>query len=300
MLRLGFHTDAFNSAYWSFEQCLQWAQRNDVHYIECGTIDGVSWIHGLGYQPHVALWEDPQLLRRKMEGYGVQFSQLDAAFPLSRPEGITLGVEYVLRTIRWAKLAGCPMVDTTDDRQKPAGMTDREVLDQMRWAYGQILRVAEAYGITVNIEPHGYYTTRPEWMAELLACSDSPYLRLNMDTGNTFIAGADPVAYLRQFRDKVSHVHIKDVSSQLAAAMRGELTGIAVSHCAVGEGVNGESIRQCVEFLARTGFDGVLSIECEGQGGPMIERSLAWIRSVLRQIEAGSGARDSPGTSTSS
>ncbi|MBL8154501.1 MAG: hypothetical protein JNM70_09975, partial [Anaerolineae bacterium] len=69
MIEIGFHTDAFNSSYWSFEQCLQWAQKNDLHYIECGTIDGVSWIHGLGYQPHVALWEDPMGLRRKMEDY---------------------------------------------------------------------------------------------------------------------------------------------------------------------------------------------------------------------------------------
>ena len=42
MLPIGFHTDAFNSSYWSFEQCLAWAQANDVLYIECGTIDGVS------------------------------------------------------------------------------------------------------------------------------------------------------------------------------------------------------------------------------------------------------------------
>lgn len=71
----------------------EWAQRNGVEWIECGAIEGVSWIHGLGYQPHVALWEDPLVLRRKMEKYGVHFSQIDAAFPLSRPEGATLGVE---------------------------------------------------------------------------------------------------------------------------------------------------------------------------------------------------------------
>ena len=48
-MKIGFHTDAFNSAYFSFEKCLEWAQRNGVHYIECGLIDGVSWVHGLGY-----------------------------------------------------------------------------------------------------------------------------------------------------------------------------------------------------------------------------------------------------------
>ncbi len=31
MIEIGFHTDAFNSSYWNFEQCLQWAQKNDVH-----------------------------------------------------------------------------------------------------------------------------------------------------------------------------------------------------------------------------------------------------------------------------
>lgn len=281
MFEIGFHTDAFNSSYWSFEQCLKWAQDNQVRFIECGTIDGVSWIHGLGYQPHVALWEDPLLLRRTMDRYGVEFSQLDAAFPLSLPQGATLGVEYVLRTIRWAKLVGCRRVDTTDDRKRPVGMTDREVLEHLGRIYRQILTVAEAYQITVNIEPHGYYTTKPEFMAELLSLSDSPYLRMNMDTGNTFIAGQDPVAFLEQFKHKLSHVHIKDVSPSLAAAARGELTGIAVSHCAVGEGVNADNIRRCVEVLAGMGFDGVLSIECEGQGGPMLERSLAWLRHLL-------------------
>lgn len=284
MFQIGFHTDAFNSSYWSFAQCLEWAGRHDLRFIECGTIDGVSWIHGLGYQPHVALWEDPVLLRRKMDSYGVRFSQLDAAFPLSIPEGSTLGVEYVLHTIRWAKLAGCPRVDTTDDRHRPKGMSDSEALAHMRGIYRQILTVAEAYDIVVSIEPHGYYTTRPDFMAEMLSFVDSPHLQMNMDTGNTFIAGQDPVAFVERFHRKIGHVHIKDVSQSLAAAARGELTGIAVSHCAIGEGVNADNIRRCVELLHRSGFDGVLSIECEGQGGPMIERSLAWVRALVQDV----------------
>ncbi|MCL4544341.1 MAG: sugar phosphate isomerase/epimerase [Chloroflexi bacterium] len=287
MVQIGFHTDAFNSSYWRFEQCLEWAHHHDVHVIECGAIDGVSWIHGLGYQPHVALWEDPLLLRRTMGRYGVQFSQVDAAFPLSRPEGATLGVEYVLHTLRWAKLAGCPMVDTTDDRAKPAGATDREVLDHMRWIYRQIVPVAEAYGITINIEPHGYYTTKPAYMAEMLAFVDSPALRLNMDTGNTFIAGQDPVAFLEQFCDRVSHVHLKDVSSSLAAAARGELTGIAVSHCALGAGVNAANVHHCIKRLVQEGYDGVYSIECEAAGGPLLEQSLAWVRALVEGTGAG-------------
>jgi len=287
---IGFHTDAFNSSYWSFRQCLEWAQSQQLGFIECGAIDGVSWIHGLGYQPHIALWEDPELLRREMERRGLRLSQLDAAFPLSLAEGATLGVEYVAHSIRWAKLAGCRLIDTTDDRFAPPGMSESEAMAQMRRNYLQILRVAEAHGMVINVEPHGYFTTNPERMAEILGFADSPLLRMNMDTGNTFIAGRDPVAFLERFIDKVSHVHIKDVSPSLAAAARGELTGIAVSQCAIGDGVNAGNIRKCLRMLLKAGFSGVFSIECEGQGGPMIERSLAWVRAELEAAQAEVGA----------
>jgi len=284
-MKIGFHTDAFNSAYFGFEACLQWAQKNGVHYIECGLIDGVSWIHGLGYQPHVALYEDPALLQRKMDGYRVQFSQVDAAFPLSGKDGPIRGVPYVMKSIAWAKLIGCPRVDTTDGLHAPAGLQDAEAMDLMKRSYEQILEVAEAHRIIVNIEPHGYFTTKPELMERMLAFADSPWLRMNMDTGNTFIAGQDPVEFLKRFIKKVSHVHVKDVSESLAAATRGSQTGIAVSHVALGDGVNAGNIRKCLEVLRDAGYDGVLSIECEGQGGPMIEKSLAWLRTTLGQLK---------------
>ncbi len=117
----------------------------------------------------------------------------------------------------------------------------------------------------------------------MLGFADSPYLRMNMDTGNTFIAGQDPVPFLKKFKDEVSHVHVKDVSESLAQSLRGELTGIAVSQCAIGDGVNRENIEACIDILADMNFDGVLSLECEGDGGPMIEKSLAYVRSLVNQ-----------------
>ena len=149
-MKIGFHTDAFNSSYWNFEKCLAWAQANDVHYIECGLIDGVSWIHGLGYQPHVALYEDPVLLRRKMESYSVRFSQVDAAFPLSGKDGPLYGVPYVLKTIPWAKLAGCDRIATTDGLHKPEGLSDEAAMELMKRSFGQIIET-----VSVDISTHG-------------------------------------------------------------------------------------------------------------------------------------------------
>ena len=51
-----------------------------------------------------------------------------------------------------------------------------------------------------------------------------------------------------------------------------------------GEGVNADNIRQCLEILRDGGFTGTLSMECEGQGGPLIEKSLAWLRGTLKEL----------------
>jgi sugar phosphate isomerase/epimerase len=175
-------------------------------------------------------------------------------------------------------------VDTTDGLHAPEGLSDQEALALMKRSYQQILRVDEAHKIIVNIEPHGYFTTNPDLMAEMQAFSDSPFLRMNLDTGNTFIAGRDPVAFLKRFLPRVSHVHVKDVSESLAKALRGGATGIAVSQCSLGGGVNADNIKQCLALLRDAGYAGALSIECEGQGGPMIEQSLGWLRATLKEL----------------
>jgi len=283
-MRIGFHTDAFNSAVFSFEKALQWAQRNGVHAIECGVIEGVSWIHGLGYFPHISLVEDPVLLREKMARHGVAFSQVDAAYPLSGKDGPIYGVPYVLKTIPWAKLAGCPNIATTDGLHRPEGLSDAEALEAMKRSYGLIVETAEAYGININIEIHGYFTTRPDMIERMLDFTRSERLGLNFDTGNTFIAGNDPVAFCRRFLKRVKHVHVKDVSASLAEAARGKATGIGISHAAIGDGVNAANIRAILEMLRDDGYSGTLSLECEGQGGPLIERSLAWLRRTLEEL----------------
>ena len=113
---------------------------------------------------------------------------------------------------------------------------------------------------------------------------DSPRLRLNLDTGNSFIAGGNPIDFANRFAKKVSHVHIKDVAKELAEQVRGNDTGIALSHSAIGDGVNAENIRETLNILHKTGFAGPLSLECEGQGGPLIEKSLRWLRKTMAEL----------------
>jgi len=209
---------------------------------------------------------------------------VDAAYPLSGRDGSYLGVPYILKTLPWARVAGCPNIATTDGLLKPEGLTDDEAMELMKQSYGVIVEAAEVYGININIEIHGYFTTRPEMVARMLDFAGSRCFGLNFDTGNSFIAGQDPVEFCRRFIKRINHVHIKDVSESLAEAARGKDTGIAVSHCAIGDGVNAGNIRKVLALLRDSGYRGVLSMECEGQGGPLIEKSLGWLRNALKEL----------------
>jgi sugar phosphate isomerase/epimerase len=117
-------------------------------------------------------------------------------------------------------------------------------------------------------------------MERLFAHFESEHLRFNMDTGNSFIAGLDPLQYLKRFRKYLTHAHIKDVSEGLAAAVRGEETGIATSEVPVGGGVNAENIKNCVAYLQQTDWSGAISIECYG-ADENIRQSVEFLRGLL-------------------
>ena len=280
MLKLGMHVDNWRHLDVTYEVPCQFAKDNNMKYVEFGTVDGDYFVQALGYNPHIPLHSDPLKLKQYLDSMGLKVSQLDAAYPMSIPEGQYRGIGYTIRAIQFAKALGCPCVDTTDGGRKPEGYTDDEVMVLMKQYYRVVLEWAESHDIIINVEPHGPYTTNPDTMEQILSFFDSPYLRMNLDTGNTFIAGQDPVEFLRRFRDKVSHCHIKDVSEELAKAVRGGLTGIPTSVVSIGEGVNAENIAGCIELLKETNWDGVLSIESEAAPGK-IEQSLEWLRKEI-------------------
>jgi sugar phosphate isomerase/epimerase len=280
MMKLGMHVDNWRHLDVSYQIPCQFAKDHGLEYVEFGTIDGDYFIQALGFSPHIPLHSDPLKLKQYLDSLGLRMSQIDAAYPMSCPEGQYRGIGYTLRAIQFAKGVGCPCVDTTDGARKPEGYTDEEVMALIKQYYRVVLEWAERYDIIINVEPHGPYTTNPDTMERILSFFDSPHLRLNLDTGNTFIAGQDPVKFLQRFRHKLSHCHIKDVSEALARAARGQETGIASSVVAIGEGVNADNIAGCIELLKKTKWDGILSIECEAAPGK-VEQSIDWLRKEI-------------------
>jgi inosose dehydratase len=226
------------------------------------------------------LQENSRALRRMLEQKGMVVSQIDGAFPMMGPLGSSFGVQYVQQTIRFAAELDCPMVDTTDGAFEIAGLNRDEVFRITCDNYRQALPWVEDYNVIINVEPHGPYTKDPEFMLKLFRHFDSRHLGCNFNTGNSFIADHDPVKYLETLRPYVTHLHIKDVSAQLAAAVRGEETGIGSSIVPVGGGVNADSIRKCFQYLHDTAWSRVVSLECHGSDENN-QASVAFCRDVL-------------------
>jgi len=282
MIHIGMHVDNWRHQDTPLKVPCEFAQRQGLKHIELGTIWGDYFVHSLGYNPHVPLHVDPLRLKSYLDGLGLQVSQIDAAYPISFPEGQYRGIPYTIDAIKFARTIGCPCVDTTDGATRPTGYTDDEVMILIKQYYRVILEWAESHEIIINVEPHGPYTTNPDTMEQILSMFDSPYLRMNFDTGNTFIAGNDPVKFLDRFKHKVTHVHIKDVSESLAKACLGEETGISTSIVSIGEGVNADNIAGCIELLKKIQWKGVLSIEAEAAPGKM-EQSIEWLRGQINK-----------------
>jgi sugar phosphate isomerase/epimerase len=280
MIELGMHTDNWRPLSGSFRTAAESAVKYGIKHLEFSAIHGQYFIQAMGYEPGISLQSNPRALRRYCDQKGLVVSQIDGSYPLMGPDGSTFGVQYVQQSIRFAAELGCPMVDTVDGAFEIEGLSKDEVFRITCDNYRQCLSWAEDYGIIINVEPHGPYTTDGDFMERLFHHFESEYLRMNFDTGNTFISGLDPLDYMKRFRKYVSHAHIKDVSAGLAAAARGEETGIACSEVPIGGGVNAENIKNCLAFLRQTQWSGVVSIECYG-ADENIRKSVEFLRGIM-------------------
>lgn len=280
MIEIGMHTDNWRHLDKDFEFAATKIRDLGLRYIEFAVIDGQDFIEGLGYSPAVPVSANEIRLRQFLDRLGLEVSQIDAAYPLTGPMGAAYGVTYVQKAIKFARAIGCPRVDTTDGARRIPGYSDEEVVQIWKQNIRHVLEMAEDYDVIINIEPHGPYTNNVEIVTDVLRHFDSPRLGVNFDTGNTFIAGHDPLEFLKAVRPWLNHLHCKDVPRELAAAERGQSTGISSSASAIGNGANAENIRRCIRYLKETDWDGVFSLELLGVD-EALQESVRWTRSEV-------------------
>jgi len=245
-------------------------------YIEPMVHLGRELLSEAAYFHSVSMYDDPLWVRDLCEQHDVKLSGLSAHTPLIKPE---ISVEYLKMAIRWAADAGAPVVNT-DEGPKPV-WTNKE-LDYclMTYTLTEAARVAERHGIWIGLEPHQQYSKTPEGLDSIYNLVDSPYIGINYDTGNSYLAGgSDPYEWLEHVKDRVVHIHAKDISMQQGEAERGKVTGTPVG-CACGEGV--VDWQRVIDILRDLDRDIVLSVECGTV--PEAERSYAYLSQLLEKV----------------
>ena len=280
MMRLGMHADNMRTISQSFDSALDLGQKYGLEFTEAGFTQGNYYVQWMGYEPSVSSMQNPIELRKKCEAKGLPFSALDCAFPMFSYEGANYGVHYMQQGMIYGKLLGCKKLDSTDSARKDPTLSMDEIWAITIRNYTTLIKWAEDFDTIIMVEPHGELTNDVEFMYKLFSHFENEHLRLNMDTGNTFIAGNDPLEFLKPLRKYLAHAHIKDVSAELAAALRGEDTGIACSEEPIGSGVNAKNISDIIAYLKETDWHGDLSIECAGTE-ENIKKSVEWLRPQL-------------------
>jgi len=238
-----------------FEWGVAKAAELGYQYVEPMVHWGRELLSEAGYFHSVSMLDDPYRIRRACQQAGIKLSGLSAHCPLVKPE---IGVEYLKQAVRFAAECGAPVVNT-DEGPKAAWTTVDEDHVLMRYALRQVADVAEPRGILIGIEPHQQYSKTRSGLDRIYGLVDSPAIGINFDTGNSYLAGEDPIAWLTHVKDRLVHLHAKDISITQSDAERGKVTGTPVG-CACGDGVIDWA--KVIAVCRTAPRDIVFSVEC--------------------------------------
>lgn len=237
--------------------------------------------------PHVNVEkDDPGALVRLQHEFG--FREITGLWTL---DGNIIAndraVESVTRSIEWAAAAHIPVLHLGDGH-KPSQMSDEDAFAVLADKMQAILEAARKYGVTVAIEPHGTFSLTKNGLLRLLTLGTPDVLGVNYDGCNIFRSSyvesgngqsgwkcaegrEDELEVLKAVGDRVVHCHAKDLND------RGECV-------AVGDGI--VHVREIVEYLKASGYQGVVSVETEGGDDfdaivELARRSYAYLKSLI-------------------
>ena len=256
----------------SFEWGVEKAAELGYEYVEPMVHWGRELLSEAGYFHSVSMLDDPYRIKRACEKAGIKLSGLSGHSTLCKPE---ISTEYLKQAIRFAAECGAPVVNT-DEGPKPVWTTEEEDHVLMRYVLKEAAAVAETRGILIGLEPHQQYSQHPDGLDRIYELVDSEAIGINFDTGNSYLAGHDPIEWLEGVKDRLVHLHAKDISVQQSEDERGKVTGTPVG-CACGEGVI--DWKQVVEICKKLSRDIVFSVECGTV--EQAERSISHLKGLV-------------------
>jgi inosose dehydratase len=207
---------------------------------------------------------DAGRVRDLLEQNGLQV--VGGFVPLVLHESSLNGARDVLEPVAslLAELGGDVIVvaPVSDDGWSSSGPLEEHQWRHMAEHLDAVAELVDAKGLTLALHPHiGALVEREEDIERVLANSA---VALCLDTGHLTIAGADPVELARRHAERIAHVHLKDVSFELAERVRsGELSLLEGTRRGLFRplGDGDADIAEVVGLLDRHGYERWLVLE---------------------------------------
>ena len=204
------------------------------------THSGGSMFASAGLSASVSLDSNPFDIKRLFEKYGMEIMTISAhAALLEASHPAEYQTREIMQAIRFAAAIGVRDVVTTETFPK-SEWAKKLSYDQCIFTCAEKLyqpcRMAEDYGVNVIFEPHGPITDSISGIGDVMALLGYPKsLGVNMDTGNSWLGGTDPVELAKTYKDKIYHIHWKDLGAEWIPK-RGTVYGCGFSTIPVGTG----------------------------------------------------------------
>jgi len=202
---------------------------------------GGSMLGSAGFSPTVSLDDNPFDVLRLFEKHGIKASTVCAHAALLEPTNPgKYGTAEIMKAVKFAAAIGVKDIVTTetDPRSEWAeALTYEERVFITAEKLYTPVKMAEDYGVRILLEPHGPITDSIKGIQDIMdRLGNPPSLGVNLDTGNSWLGGADPVEMAKVFKDEIHHVHWKDLGEEWVEK-RGTIFGCGFSTIALGDGV---------------------------------------------------------------
>jgi inosose dehydratase len=218
---------------------------------------GGSMLGSAGFSPTVSLDENPFEVKRLFERYGIRPTTVCAHAALLEPSNPgKYQTAEIMKAVRFAAAIGIKDIVTTETDPR-SRWAENLTYDQRIFITAEKLhtpvKMAADYGVRILLEPHGPVTDSIKGLQDVFEMLGNPdSLGVNLDTGNSWLGGTDPVEMARVFKKKIHHVHWKDLGAEWIPK-RGTQFGCGFSTIALGDGVI--DIKGVCEVLKDAGID---------------------------------------------
>jgi inosose dehydratase len=246
--------------------------------------------------PDGYLGKDSATLRARLDAYGLRLVGGFLPVVLHDPAHHSSSVERVRRTARLFREAGgdvlCSAVVVDDAWSPRIELTDAQ-WEHIARGLELIDAAATEEGVRHVLHPHwGTLVERDADVKRVLEISD---VGLCLDTGHLTLGGCDPLELARERRERIGHVHLKDVNAVIAEQLRsGELELVAAVQQGLFRplGAGDVPVGEVVAELEQSGYPGwyvleqdvaILGAPPAPETGPILDqrRSIDFLTGVL-------------------